>query len=194
MNIDCGFKLEIFSKISTRFSVKTFIVLVKPKQMREREFYCPFHARVNWISRHLITSFINRIFLHFCHCISASDTEYAEDQQKTVKYHLKLLKCVVHSLAYSFRLFIVSLEIFSPEIFVIIFVYLFFIFWYEIGKMTSKATSRREEFHSSSSNVVRTLHPSRPISPPQKHVEYNNNNLGNLYIQTLASNIKSLFY
>ncbi|XP_055321045.1 mucin-2-like [Sitodiplosis mosellana] len=46
--------------------------------------------------------------------------------------------------------------------------------------MTSRATSRHEEYHSSSSNVVRTLHPSRPISPPQKYVEYNNNNLDNL--------------
>lgn len=43
------------------------------------------------------------------------------------------------------------------------------------GRMTSR-TSRLEEY--SSSNVVRTLHPSRPLSPPQKHVEYNNNNLG----------------
>lgn len=30
----------------------------------------------------------------------------------------------------------------------------------------------------SSSNVVRTLNPSRPLSPPQKYPEYNNNNLG----------------
>lgn len=43
--------------------------------------------------------------------------------------------------------------------------------------MTSRGT-RHEESSYSSSNVVRTLHPSRPLSPPQKNVEYNNNNLG----------------
>lgn len=40
-------------------------------------------------------------------------------------------------------------------------------------------SSRRQE-ESYSSNVVRTLHPSRPISPPQKNAEFNNNNLGKL--------------
>lgn len=42
--------------------------------------------------------------------------------------------------------------------------------------MTSRGTRHEESY--SSSNVVRTLHPSRPLSPPQKNVEFNNNNLG----------------
>lgn len=46
------------------------------------------------------------------------------------------------------------------------------------GKMSTR-TARHEESYSSS-NVVRTLHPSRPLSPPQKNVEFNNNNLGKL--------------
>lgn len=47
----------------------------------------------------------------------------------------------------------------------------------KIGRMTSREI-RHEESYSSSSNVVRTLHPSRPLSPPHKNIEFNNNNLG----------------
>lgn len=48
-------------------------------------------------------------------------------------------------------------------------------------KMTSR-TARHEESYSSS-NVVRSLNPSRPLSPPQKNIEYNNNNLGEPFIK-----------
>lgn len=48
----------------------------------------------------------------------------------------------------------------------------------DAGIMSTRAARHEESY--SSSNVVRTLHPSRPLSPPQKHVEYNNNNLGEL--------------
>lgn len=46
----------------------------------------------------------------------------------------------------------------------------------QIDRMTSR-TTRHEEY--SSSNVVRTLHPSRLYTAPQKNAEYNNN-LGKL--------------
>lgn len=52
--------------------------------------------------------------------------------------------------------------------------------------MTSRTARHEESF--SSSNVVRTLHPSRPLSPPQKNIEYNNNNLGRL-VSTLHKNV-----
>lgn len=41
--------------------------------------------------------------------------------------------------------------------------------------MTSRE-QKREEY--SSSNVVRTLHPSRPLSPPRKNSTEYDNNLG----------------
>lgn len=43
--------------------------------------------------------------------------------------------------------------------------------------------SSKEYREYSSSNVVRSLNPNRPLSPPQKHKEYNNNNLGRCQIQ-----------
>lgn len=53
---------------------------------------------------------------------------------------------------------------------------------------------RREEY--SSSNVVRTLHPTRPLSPPHKNVEYNNNNLGKnaLIIYSKLGNLEFLLF
>lgn len=52
-------------------------------------------------------------------------------------------------------------------------------------------TARHEEY--SSSNVVRSLNPSRPLSPPQKNIEYNNNNLGESFYNYIVTPIKLLF-
>lgn len=48
-----------------------------------------------------------------------------------------------------------------------------------------RMTSRREEY--SSSNVVRTLHPSRPLSPPSKNTSEFDNNLGELNMRHILN-------
>lgn len=50
---------------------------------------------------------------------------------------------------------------------------------------------RRDEY--SSSNVVRTLHPSRPLSPVRRNVEYNNNNLGEPLLKSIIQIEKNVF-